>query len=170
MKIGIADLTPISAEEKMWLDTFINPFATYQVSDSERFFVFTSSEKHEHFNPNGYSKFYVQHRYLEPTLEAEHDLIKKLAYNPEMPLYLPTGTFSLDHGMSVMCCLDGFLHDASGYPACKTGLFGDEYYLHGKNYKPIDYFRYLEKEKGRYSEYQPHKYVEYMASVLGKKD
>jgi len=170
MNIGIASLTPISPEEKMWLDSLPWPFDKHHVSDSERYHVFMCIYPHEHFNPNGYTKFYVQHRHFDYTLEAKHEMSKQLAYNMDLPLYLPTGTFSVDHGTNTLCCLDGLLHDASGYPAFTSNLFGNEYYLHGKNYQPIDYFRYMEKEKNQYPEYQSHKYIEFMASVLGKKD
>lgn len=163
MKIGIAELTAVSPEEKMWLDSIDHPFSTHQVSDSERYDVLMSVHTHEHFNPSGHAKFYIQRRNAE-------DEPNKIAYDINSPLYVPTGTFSVNHNTNILCCLGGFLHDASGYPAFTSDLFGDEYYLHGKNFQPIDYFRYLEKEKGRYPEYQPQKYVEFMASVLGKRN
>lgn len=160
MKIGIADINPIEDEEITWLKSLESPFASYHVSDSERFQVFMLDRRkfHKRYNPSSCIKYYIQ-----PSDNSDACL------DWSKPFYLPTGTFSVDHGMTCMKCVNGFLHDASGFPALTTGLFGDEYYLHGRNYEAIEYFRYLEKEKGRYLEYQPRKYVEFMARILGKK-
>ena len=167
MKIGIADLQPISVDERRWIDGLTHPFGAIHVSDTERYNVFMleRTKEHELFNPHGSIKYYVQRVHNDVAKSDIHRL-----YNSNEPLYLPTGTFSVDHGMQLMRCVGGFLHDASGFPAVVTELFGDEYYLHGINYEAIDYFRYLEKERGQYPEYQPQKYIEFMASVLGSKE
>lgn len=159
MKIGIADLKKISMAEKEWALSV--GFVGKTISDTERYHVFCLKHvddrgRHELFNPNNRPKYYVQRN------------CHNIMYDITQEFYVPTGTFSVEHGMQTLCCLEGFLHDASGFPAI-TSMFGDEYYLHGQYYRPIDYFNYLEKEKGRYPEYQPHKYIEFMANILGRK-
>jgi hypothetical protein len=119
------------------------------------------------FNP-----YYNAIYYFQNALD-NHD-----CYDKQRPIFRPTGTFSMCNGLfQTITCRNGYVHDASGNPAKISYLFGPLYYLHGNEYEPIEYFRLMEDQRKHrpewfdcnYPEYQPNKYIEFMASALGSK-
>lgn len=166
MNSVITKIQRLDEGERYWLKTLNNPFSsmhlavpTVQPIPGYKRDILMLDQKHcdGAYNPNGSMKFYLA------------NVITTDGKTYYEAVAVPTGLIILDQGMQTINCVDGFLHDASGSPAMTSTLFGDAYYLHGIHYKPVEYFRYLEKERGQYIEYQPQKYIQYMASVLGGK-
>ena len=152
-------LEPVSEEERAWINSMPrSPFGSMHVTtDKKDVLMMEQHYFHDKFNPFGCLKFYFA-AVFHNSEKTYYDVVS-----------IPTGLLYLDQGMQIVVCENGYLHDASGRPAMVSALFGDAYYLHGVNFEPIEYFRFLEKEKGLYPEYQPQRYIDYMANVLGGK-
>lgn len=173
-----AQLQYVDTAERKWIDSLTNPFESVHVTTGGHFEVFVLDKNHhdEKFNPFCSMIFYMQKSHIQKK-ETFYNTRNGKTYYINQPMYKPTGVVKMDGGSIIITCRDGYLHNASGEPAMVTGLFGPAYYLHGQNYEPIEYFRMLEDQRKHraewfyyhYPEYNPGKYTEFMANVLGGK-
>jgi len=176
LKIGDAYLVGVNSEERAWIDSLNNPFGSHHTAEVYEVFMLERFHYHEEFNPFKSMIFYLQRTHVGEKENIVNTRNGKVYYINQ-PMFKPTGTFSIDHGSQTMTCLNGYLHDASGKPAMVSYMFGDAYYLHGEYYEPVEYFKLMEAQRNdmperfayRYPEYDPKKYIEFMAGVLGKK-
>ena len=178
-KVDKCKLGQISSGERTWLDSLNNPFSSHHVTDDGLYEVFMLDYNHHHldFNPFCSMILYLQQTHIGEK-EDRYNTRNGKIYYVHQPMFKPTGTISVDHGSRTMTCLDGYLHNSSGDPAMSSDIFGPAYYLHGTNYEPLEYFKLMEDQRkhrpqwfhNSYSDYNPAKYIDFMANILGGKN
>lgn len=167
-------LTDVENKERSWINSLSRPFSGHYVAENKIYEVFMLDPNNHHpeFNPFCSMIFYFQYTHVGEKMSEYNSRGNQIHYIHQ-PMFKPNGKFSVDNGSQTMTCLDGYLHDSSGNPAMISELFGPAYYLHGSNYEPIEYFRLMEDQHKwfphKYPNYNPKKYLEYMANILGQK-
>ena len=159
----------IHPDERKWIASLPDPFGGYFVATNDgNYEVFTLYDYHYHseFNPFKHMIVYMQNSHIGEQ-ETSYNTRGGKTYYIHQPFFRPTGTIALEHNMGSMTCYNGILHDQSGNPAYRSNLFGNAYYFYGESYEPMQYFELMEARK--YKEYDPQKYIDFMAELLGEK-